>query len=418
MAVQETSLKTGSLNNLRRVVLVALAVVISLPIALISSMKILLLVTSIAVFWTTVPKPLQWKTQRPSLNIWIYLSSLAMLCSLLWTSAPDALMWKSLNRHSTLLFIPLFYFMVQSKQEAIWTFRGYVLGHLFVVASTSALFAGLELPWQTDSSDNPDNQFAVFSSYLDQSIMTSVYAAILWHGRSFLPSTWQRYGVVPTCLAAIACVFFLLPGRTGQLVGLGMFSLYGMWLLPTRLRMAALGIPIFISIIFSVISTPVQNRFKASWNEAQKYAQGDTSPTSIGFRLEAWRSAIISIQQHPLIGTGVGSWGPQYDAIQSAAGRPNETPTDGNPHQEFLLWGVELGIGGIILLLGILASIFRLSLYMETASKRATQSTLLALVIACSFNCALYDALIGDYLCVTLALCLVLGLKTDELKYS
>ena len=70
-------------------------------------------------------------------------------------------------------------------------------------------------------------------------------------------------------------------------------------------------------------------------------------------------------------------------------------------------------MGGIVLLIGILASIFRLSLRMDVAERRATQSALLATVIACLFNCALYDALIGDHLCVTLALCLAAGLKPD-----
>ena len=70
-------------------------------------------------------------------------------------------------------------------------------------------------------------------------------------------------------------------------------------------------------------------------------------------------------------------------------------------------------MGGIVLLIGILASIFRLSLRMDFAERRATQSALLATIIACLFNCALYDALIGDYLCVTLALCLAAGLKPD-----
>jgi len=167
-----------------------------------------------------------------------------------------------------------------------------------------------------------------------------------------------------------------------------------------------------------VFSEPVHDRFETSWAEARAYSNGDARPTSIGFRLEAWRSALISIQAHPVAGTGAGSWGQRYDIAQAAAGRPNENPTDGNPHQEFLLWGVELGLGGIVLLLGILASIFQLSRRMQIQERRATQSALLATVIACLFNCALYDALIGDYLCVTLALCLAAGLKPDAESYA
>ena len=401
------------LGVLRRMSVGALAVSVSLPIGFISASKILLVLAGIAVFWGCNPKPLSWLTKRPRLNTWIYLGLFAILASSLWTQAPDALMWKSINHHSTLLLIPLLYFMVKTKNEAHWALRGYMLGQLFVLASSWALFAGVSIPWQAALDGNTGNQFATFSSYLDQSIMASVFAAILWHGRAILATGWQRYGVAPACLAGLGCVFFLLPGRTGQLVGLAMVSLWVMWLLPSRLRLAALCTPVIFMAALLVFSKPVHDRFDASWAEAHAYSQGDFRPTSIGFRLEAWRSALVSIREHPLAGTGAGSWGQQYDAIQSAAGRPNANPTDGNPHQEFLLWGVELGLGGIVLLLGILGSIFQLSLRMEVAERRATQSALLATVIACLFNCALYDALIGDYLCVTLALCLAAGLKPD-----
>jgi len=406
-------LETKSLSMLRQMTVGALAVSVSLPIGFVSASKILLVLVGMAVFWGCNPRPLRWRTRRPSVHTWIYISCLAMLASGLWTQASDAMMWKSMSRHSTLLLIPLTYFMVETKKEAHWALRAFVLGQLFVLASSWALFAGMSLPWQTAFDGNTGNQLAVFSSYLDQSIMASLFAAILWHGRTILATGWQRFGVVPACLAALGCVFFLLPGRTGQLVGLAMVSLWVMWQLPSRLRLAALCTPVIFTAALFVFSKPVHDRFEASWAEAQAYSQGDARPTSIGFRLEAYRSALVSIRTNPVAGTGAGSWGQQYDAVQRAAGRPNENPTDGNPHQEFLLWGVELGLGGIVLLLGILGSIFQLSLRMDVAARRATQSALLATVIACLFNCALYDALIGDYLCVTLTLCLAAGLKPD-----
>ena len=405
-------MESQSLTKLRQVTVTALAVSVSLPMGFVSASKIMLVLVGIAVFWSCNPRPLRWRTRRPSVHTWIYISCLAMLASGLWTQASDALMWKSISRHSTLLLIPLVYFMVETKKEAHWALRAYVLGQLFVLASSWALFAGIFLPWQTALHGNT-GKFAVFSSYLDQSIMASLFAAIVWHGRAFLVPGWQRYGVAPACLAALGCVFFLLPGRTGQLVGLAMVSLWVMWLLPSRLRLAALCTPVIFMAALLVFSKPVHDRFNASWAEARAYMQGDARPTSIGFRLEAYRSALVSIRTNPVAGTGAGSWGQQYDAAQSAAGRPSENPTDGNPHQEFLLWGVELGLGGIVLLLGILASIFQLSRRMQVQERRATQSALLATVIACLFNCALYDALIGDYLCVTLALCLAAGLKPE-----
>ena len=406
-------MQTLPFSTLRRISVGVLAVSVSLPMGFISAAKILLMLVAIAVVWACRARSYGWNIKRPPFNTWIYLGSLAFIASSLWTQAPNALMWKSINHHSALLLIPLLYFMVGNKKEAYWALQLYALGQLFVIASSWALFGGISVPWQAADLRNSGNRFAIFSSYLDQSIMASVLAAVLWQERITVAHGWHRYGVISACSAALGCVFFLMPGRTGQLVGIAMISLAVMWLLPSRVRLAALCAPVVFLAALLVFSKPVHDRFEASWTEARAYSQGDASPTSIGFRLEAWRSALMTIREHPIAGTGAGSWGQQYDAIQGAAGRPNEHPTDGNPHQEFLLWGVELGLGGIVLLLGILGSIFQVSLRMEVAPRRATQSILLAIVIACLFNCALYDALIGDYLCVTLALCLAAGLKPD-----
>jgi hypothetical protein len=47
---------------------------------------------------------------------------------------------------------------------------------------------------------------------------------------------------------------------------------------------------------------------------------------------------------------------------------------------------------------------------MEPQARRAVQSVLIAIAVAGLFNCALFDALIGDFLCVSLALALGFGL--------
>lgn len=73
------------------------------------------------------------------------------------------------------------------------------------------------------------------------------------------------------------------------------------------------------------------------------------------------------------------------------------------------MWGVQLGIPGILLLLALMASIIKDTLSMDTQPARATQSVLLALAVACLFNSTLYDAQIGDFFCVLLGLLLALG---------
>lgn len=77
------------------------------------------------------------------------------------------------------------------------------------------------------------------------------------------------------------------------------------------------------------------------------------------------------------------------------------------------MWGVQLGIPGVLLLLTFLAAVFRDTLGADPASTRAAQSVLAALAVACFFNSPIYDALIGDFFCVALGLMLALVMHTS-----
>ena len=111
-----------------------------------------------------------------------------------------------------------------------------------------------------------------------------------------------------------------------------------------------------------------------------------------------------------MAGSGIGSWSTQFNRLQREKNPAHiDIAGNGNPHQEFLLWGVQLGIPGILLFIALLFSMWRDTLKMARPYARATQSTLLALAVACLFNSSLYDAQIGDFFCVLIGLLLALG---------
>ena len=137
--------------------------------------------------------------------------------------------------------------------------------------------------------------------------------------------------------------------------------------------------------------------------------------SSTGTRMNYWLNSIRAIEDNPWTGHGAGSWNSQYNAIQKRNAGDAFIETSANSHQEYLFWGVELGLPGIALLLAILFSFYRLSNSMQEPSRRATQSVLAGIATACLFNCALFDAYIGDYLCVALALVICYGLKPADM---
>jgi O-antigen ligase len=115
----------------------------------------------------------------------------------------------------------------------------------------------------------------------------------------------------------------------------------------------------------------------------------------------------------PFVGYGVGSFVPAVKAMEKG----NSTAIFGNtlssnPHQEFLLWGVELGVGGVLLLVGMLWFCTRWAQSFSPPANRAVTSIILTITVACLFNSALYDDLIGDFLCFALGISLAYGRQT------
>ena len=385
---------------------------------MISVAKLLLLLCALCIFFSALLKALvtsaEPKAQPTAESVRltppaVLITLCAFALSLLWTIAPDADAWGSVAKYGKLLVVVLLMALIRDRREALYALSWFVLAQLFLVCSSWALFLHLPVPWAT--SNMALKEYAVFSSYLDQGIMGAVLAAICWHLRNLVPGRFGRHIAIAAAVLTLLNVLFVLSGRSGHVVAIAMLSLAIMWQLPKRLRALVLLLPFLLAIALFLSSAKVRERLTMVKNEVQSYSSQHKSDTSSGIRLELWREAIAIIADHPFAGLGVGSWSTEYNRLELKK-NPVRKPIDGNgnPHQEYLQWGVQLGLPGIALLLGLFASVFSDTRHMEPAVARAAQSTLAALMVACLFNSSLYDALIGDFFCVTLGLLLALGI--------
>jgi O-antigen ligase len=275
------------------------------------------------------------------------------------------------------------------------------------------IFIKLPVPWAL--SQFSLSHHVVFSSYLDEGLMSAVLAAVSWHLRALIPGMYGRYAAMAVCLLALGNVFFLLQGRSAHVVTIFLLTLAIMWQLPRKFRVVIVVLPFLMVLALYLSSTKVQTRLDSLKKEVQTFSfkQGvDVDSTnSSGIRLHFWHRALQSIAEHPVAGSGAGSWSTEFNRLERTANPAHDDIQPlGNPHQEYLLWGVQLGVPGILLLLALMVSILKDSLAMDTPTARATQSALLALAMACLFNSSLYDAQIGDFFCVVLGLLLALGL--------
>ncbi|UUZ74636.1 O-antigen ligase family protein [Polaromonas sp. P1(28)-13] len=383
-----------------------------LSVVIISLSKLLLLVTALVVLLRNKPvteDAASWQSMwTPRLVLAIVF---AFSLSLLWTSAPMGQALGAMGKYGKFLVIPALLVLIRTHREAAWALAALLGAQAFLLMSSWLLYFHVPLVWAT--SNMALNRYAVFSSYLDQGIMSAAVAAIFWHLKALAPSRLLFYVAVMMSLLALGNVFVVFVGRSGYVAGIVMVSLAILWALPRQYRLAAVLVPplLFLLAVFSFEN--VAQRFSFTKTEISAYSAGVGAATSTDNRLDFWRGSAEAIAEKPLAGAGVGSWATEYNRIERLK-HPNhkDLGIGGNPHQEFLLWGVQLGVGGTLLLLAFLGAVMLDLLKMDQPVARAGQSVLAVLVVSCLFNSSLYDAYIGDFFCLSLGVLLAYGIRS------
>jgi len=391
---------------------VAAAIPISLAAVNIAKVFIFVFALVALVVGLAHRRRLPWLSKlRTPLAVAIMLGFLA--ASLLYTAAPLDEASRDLGKYGKLLEIPLILVLVRSRREALIALALYAAAQTFILASSYLLCMGVALPWVYKTVAERQSIGAVFSSYLDQSIMTAGLAALCWQLRRRVPG---RFGPqMATALAALCAfdVLFLLPGRSGQAALLTAIALALWWMLPRRGKWLALMAPPLLLAGAMAVSPSFRDRIDAIVIEARAYSHGDRTPTSTAARLNYWQRSVEMIEERPLTGWGVGSWNDEYRRLEGTHLRKDAADLR-NPHQEYLLWGVQLGVGGMALLLAFLVFAARDARTFSPDVRRAAWSMTAMLVVVCMFNAILFDAFIGDYFCVLLGLLLALGVHGEN----
>lgn len=406
---------TGNIRrwNFRLVLACFAAVSVGLPIAWISLAKVLVLVVGFVYVFVSPPG---WNFFS-RLNSWrtsvIILGALVTFClSALWTQADWSVALLALTKHAKLLTVLMLPVLIRTEREARIAVIAFVAAQSFVLASSWLMAAGIPVPWVT----NPIGDYVVFSSYLDQSIMLATSAAVIWHLRS--EGLWPTWLAGTLSVAALADTLFLLDGRSGFAVAITMMTLAIVWAIPPRFRLLALlVIPVAAMSALYTGSSHIQNRVSMIISESKAYGSKVETDTSSGWRLNAWQRSIQAIQEQPLHGHGVGSWAVTVKRLEGVSGaKIFGVGNASNPHQEYLLWGVELGLLGTVLLIALLLSLVFDAKEFSPGVQKALWSVVAALAVACLFNSSLYDDLIGDYFCVALGLLLAMGMQQKPLE--
>jgi O-antigen ligase len=151
-------------------------------------------------------------------------------------------------------------------------------------------------------------------------------------------------------------------------------------------------------------SPTVQPRFEQAVQEVQHFAATGHFDGSASVRLRMYQHALEGMAAQPLLGTGLGSWLPSWRA-EMAESNPAMGEIN-NPHNDFLLTGMEKGVPGLLLLLALLAALGWHSLRQRGDPLAGVAQLLLwTLLLTTLVNAPFRDANLGLSLLWLLAVC-------------
>ena len=277
------------------------------------------------------------------------------------------------KKYRVLLFIPLILSLTKGQQNVPKNIvNALLLGYLFVLVNACLVDFGLLEPNALSLKRRGGGFLVIFAYLVFQRALLEKEHRFVWGG---------------LFLAICYDVFFLLETRTGWLIFIGLALLFFVQHFSIKNQLiffiltACLGLGIFYN------SNSVQDSIDLTLQDLKNYdVEQKDSRTSLGLRLDWYQNSLALIKEKPIFGYGTGS----YEIAQQSLIKGKSTQATGDPHNEFFLTAVQIGlVGCTVLLLFLIDPVvrsFRLILLNQREQAFALQAIVLFLVIGCLFN--------------------------------
>ncbi|NLZ16264.1 MAG: O-antigen ligase family protein [Desulfobulbaceae bacterium] len=280
----------------------------------------------------------------------------ALFLGLLWNDAIGASA-SGIQKQWKMLLMPFFLTAVRPEQRwrVLWAF---IAGMGVMMLCTYLAWMGFIQHAGVPSGQLTKKSFhVVYNPMLAITIYLLIYQ-LVW-GKL---QGWVRLAL--TLLTGLMVInMFMTEGRTGQLV---FFVLVGVLLFqylqttPWKAVLALLLAPPLIFFASYHLSHKFQERVDLAKNEVQIYKHNPK--TSVGQRLFFWEHSWQIFKESPVLGVGTGGFEPAY-AERNNRLSPHMPVTD-NPHNQYVLAAVQLGLLG----LGTLLALFMTQLWLAWKS--------------------------------------------------
>ena len=305
----------------------------------------------------------------------------------------------TLGKYADLAFVPLF--MLVARDESVRYRAAQIFIAVMMLTAALSWLVGMHvLPlygwmWVGATPDNPP----IFRGPITQNVLMAYAGYLILLRMRIHADKRMRWGYGALAALSLGSVLFLVQGRTGYLVLLALL-LYFVWVIwrqsqsgtgrnASWRRAAGMSLlALFLVVGVYQASPRLHERMDKVVTEFKAWQPGESQRTSTGERMEFYYHSLALVKQHPWLGVGTGGFHSAYE--QQVQG--NDAQLTGNPHNEYLLITVQLGLGGLLLLLYLFYTQWRYAVNLPTLFEQdAARGLVLTISITALFNSPLLD---------------------------
>lgn len=276
----------------------------------------------------------------------------------LWVLAAVGTIWaevsvveriQGLGGYHKLLMLPLLFAQFRQSDRGHWVLYGFFGSAMVLLAVSWALVLTPGLTWR-------GNRWGIGIPVKDHILQSGVFVicAFALLDQAFdLVRIRLRLALALTFLAALlfANVFYVATSRTTLVVIPLLLVLLGFRRLGWKGLLGFCIVGGTLSGLMWASSPYLRVRLNQALQEVRDY-RSSNSPTSSGLRLEWWKKSIGFVAAAPFVGHGTGSIEDQFRRASTGVAGASAVVT-GNPHNQVLAVGVQLGVVGVAVLVAL-----------------------------------------------------------------
>jgi O-antigen ligase len=346
--------------------------------------------------------PEVWKNLRQlassptSIAALVLLAALALSMTYTAASRDEALNF--LLKYRKLIFLPVLFLVFYGShgtrwgKAAIWALFA-TLTLTMVLTYTN--FFGLTAVGPLHGND-PVTRPWVFKDHISGGLMMAYLAFIATALAREAVNRKARGLLYLVALLALINVLFVLQGRTGQAIAIAYIvgfavaqvAVYKHPTNRTRWLVAIVSVVVFLGLAAHFL-TSKHSRLAETSTEITQFEEGNVN-TSSGVRLEFYSRSLELILHRPVAGYGVGSVRTEFERLVKNSDETS-APMASNPHNEFLLMGVQMGLIGVALFVWLLYAVYRDGRHLDRLERTAVYGYLFAFVLGSFANSLLLN---------------------------